>query len=280
MVNQAGNGGLIFNLSGGVILLTVAMYMGYSFFRGEDVTPCATRYPAGKQFAFDTRGGKPLSPIEMQGRAGSREWGVLNNTRVRKAADIPRGFSLKVDLAPTGDEANENQNGIGFVWPNQNMSQAKSACLSYNVFLPQKYAFPEPGIFPGIYSTSDIWDLDSREMSEGFAARVGWGQGGDVGLDMKSARGGSFWQGSTSRSTWPLGRWVPVEQEVIINRAGVADGIVRLWVDGHLRVDRRDLELRYNRREQLSGVVADVGYARTASDPISVMLSPFVLQWQ
>ncbi len=76
------SGAIVFNLSGGAILITVFAYMGFAFFHTDIVAPCTARYPAGKQFALDSQRGNLLTPIELQGRAGSREWGILTNAQI------------------------------------------------------------------------------------------------------------------------------------------------------------------------------------------------------
>ncbi len=274
------SGTILFNLSGGAILLTVVAYMGYAFFRTDEVSTCATRYPAGKQFAFDSRAGKLLSPIELQGRAGSREWGILKNTQIVKAAGSPNGASLQVDLATTGDDDEPNRNGVGFTWPSSELAKATSACLSYSVLLPPKFEFAEPGYLPGLYSVSNVAELDAKSPEEGFAARVAWARGGDVGVEVRAPGTGSFWQGAATREQWPLGRWVPVEQEIALNSAGAGNGTLRLWVDGKLRVENQSVLFKPDASPGLSGVVADISYARTVGVPAALQVSPFVVQWQ
>ena len=274
------SGAVLFNLSGGAILVTVFAYMGYAFFRTDEVSTCATRYPAGKQFAFDSRAGKLLTPIELQGRAGPREWGILKNTLILKSATSPNSASLQVNLATTGDDDDANRNGVGFTWQSSELAKATSACLSYSVLLPPKFAFAEPGYLPGLYSVSDDAELDAKSPNEGFAARVGWASGGAVGVEVRAPGAGSFWQGAATSEQWPLGRWVPIEQEIALNSAGTGNGTLRLWVDGKLRVENQSLVFKSDSRPGLSGVVADIGYSRTAGIPAAVEVSPFVVQWQ
>ena len=76
------SGAIVFNLSGGAILITVFAYMGFAFFHTDIIAPCTARYPAGKQFALDSQRGNLLTPIELQGRAGTREWGILKNAQI------------------------------------------------------------------------------------------------------------------------------------------------------------------------------------------------------
>ena len=81
------------------------------------------------------------------------------------------------------------------------------------------------------------------------------------------------------------GRWVSIEQEVILNAPGQRDGILRLWIDGELKVDRRNVQMRETADQRLTGISADLVYgnrepasgARTAT---KARLTPFELRWR
>ena len=188
---------------------------------------------------------------------------------------------MQVSLASTDVDDETARNGVGFTWQSAELAKATSACLSYRVFLPASFAFAKPGYLPGLYAASDIAELDAKTPTDGFVARVGWTQGGDSGVEVRSVGAGTLWQGATVESEpWPLGRWVPVEQEIALNSKGAGDGILRLWIDGKLRIENRSLALKSDSSPGFSGVVADIGYAHTAGDPVTLKVSPFVVQWQ
>ena len=274
------SGAIVFNLSGGAILITVFAYMGFAFFHTDIVAPCTARYPAGKQFALDSQRGNLLTPIELQGRAGSREWGILTNAQIL-GSGAGNDAVMQVSLASTDVDDETARNGVGFTWQSAELAKATSACLSYRVFLPASFAFAKPGYLPGLYAASDIAELDAKTPSDGYVARVGWAQGGGSGVEVRSVGAGTLWQGATVESgPWPLGRWVPVEQEIALNSKGAGDGILRLWIDGKLRIENRSLELKSDSSLGFSGVVADIGYAHSAGDPVTLKVSPFVVQWQ
>ena len=245
------SGAIVFNLSGGAILITVFAYMGFAFFHTDIVAPCTARYPAGKQFALDSQRGNLLTPIELQGRAGSREWGILTNAQIL-GSGAGNDAVMQVSLASTDVDDETARNGVGFTWQSAELAKATSACLSYRVFLPASFAFAKPGYLPGLYAASDIAELDAKTPSDGFVARVGWAQGGDSGVEVRSVGAGTLWQGATVESgPWPLGRWVPVEQEIALNSKGAGDGILRLWIDGKLRIENRSLALKSDSSRRL-----------------------------
>lgn len=271
---------IMFNVAGGAVLLTVSAYMLSSFFLQPAIVPCAGRYPAGFQLTFDGAGGKPMTPIDLQARSGSREWGLLQNASVVPGDRGSTDSVLDVKLAPTDAESGTSENGVGFTWQPNEIAKAQSACLSYRVFLPADFAFKERGMLPGLFGAADVSQIDELEPADSFAVRVAWGQAGDAGMDVRIPSSSGFWETPPRKTNWPLGRWVTVEQELKLNTPGADDGAMRLWIDGALTIDRGGMPLRNSAQSVLSGVVADIGYARTLSAPVHVRVSPFVLQWQ
>ena len=69
--------------------------------------PCSERYPAPIALCAADRAGKPLTPIELQARAGLRDVGVIDNATVVAVDDGPSPDALEVKLRnlPGGDDA-------------------------------------------------------------------------------------------------------------------------------------------------------------------------------
>ena len=271
---------ILFNVAGIAIVVTAIGYMAHNLITTERVPRCTSRFPAGQQFAFDGETGKPRSPIELQGRSGMREWGVLKNAHIVATRGDPSATTLVVSLATTGNEENTDQNGVGFVWPISDLATAHSSCLSYNVFFPSGFKFTEPGYLPGVFGAADAAQLDDSKPADSFAVRMGWAQQGAIGAEIRAPSTSGYWQGATEQALWPLGRWVSVEQEVSLNTPGADDGVVRIWIDGSLTVESNVTNLRVAPQSTLTGVVSEIGYARTASDVASIKVSPFTMQWQ
>lgn len=271
---------ILFNIAGGAVLLIVSGYMVSSYFLKPTIVPCATRYGAGFQLTFDGPGGKPMTAIDLQARSGSREWGLLKNSSVVPGTGASRDSVLEVNLAATDEEEGTSQNGVSFTWQPHEIAKAQSACLSYSVFLPKDFAFKEQGFLPGLFGASDISQIDDLQPEDSFAVRLGWGQAGEVGLDVRVPTSSGYWETPPRRSNWPLGRWVTVQQEVQLNTPDQKDGLTRLWIDGALTIDRDGMSLRNSAQSELSGVIADIGYARTIGAQARLKISPFLLQWQ
>lgn len=271
---------LIFNAVGVLIGVTVVGYIAWSLFQIEQEEPCRARYPAPTRFSLQTPAGALLSPIELQGRAGLGEWGVLDNAKVVPIVEAP-GTALQVKLAPVANEAvhsDRNANGVDFRWAPLGMKSASAACLDYSVFIPEKFPFnDEGGALPGVFGGPPP-PAKAGEANR-FAARLQWTADGKGILYVAPA--GSGFRG-INLSGFPLepGHWMRVQQEVVLNTPGEANGIVRLWTDGALKVEDKGVDLRKDKADLINGVLADIGYLRQPGAAASLRFSPFEISWR
>lgn len=279
---------VLFNLAGVGILLFLGVYMTNSFFHSEEVPVCRVRYGNGLQFSLQSPNGKKLSNIELQARVPTREWGLLKNARVVESQDgkaqylqVALGSGARGQPSAGQDDADDSganqSDGVGFVWVPPSLEGARAACLSFRLFLPKDFSFDIPGKLPGLYATRALADLDDEAMQSGFVSRLGWQKGGAVGVALRTADSPDTWL--TRKEGWPVGRWVDISQEVVLNAPGKSDGLMRVWIDGALRLEKTGLNLGVN-EGSLSGVVADFGYKQKSSAASRLTISPFIIQTQ
>ena len=82
----------------------------------------------------------------------------------------------------------------------------------------------------------------------------------------------------------PRGRWVKIDQEVILNEPDREDGVLRVWLDGALAIDKGNIAYRVKPDVTLTGVAADIFYngedikGRAPADA-KVLVSPFEIRW-
>jgi hypothetical protein len=272
---------LIFNAIGVLIGLTVLWYVVTSLVLTKTEAPCSARYPAPTRFSLRTSAGALMSPIELQARVGLREWGVIRNAKVVAAPDTPSGAALEVKLASVPDTAATNRpaNGVFFRWHPTGAREATAACLSYRVWLADDFAFGDGGLLPGIIGGppgAAARDPNSRER---VGTRPQWRRGGEGELDAASM-GSGYTPVSLRRFPLPKGRWMHVEQELVLNTPGAADGIARLWIDGQLKAENTQATLRKDKNVTILGVLADIGYVRKPTKPGTLRLTPFELSWK
>jgi hypothetical protein len=281
-MNKATTFNLIFNGIGALIGLIVVGYVAYSALHTETEPPCSGRYPPPTRFALQTSDGALLSPIELQARAGLNEWGVMENATVVPTAEAPTGAALEVKLATIAEgepEPARRANGVDFRWSPHGVAPAHAACLSYSVWLPDGFAFNEGGILPGIIGASPGTAAGQAKEATRFGARLQWRADGTGELTV--AVPGSGYRPIIQRAIpLPTGRWIGVEQEVVLNTPGEANGVVRLWADGEIKAEAKGLALRTEESAKITGVLADIGYLREPAKASALRLSPFEFGWR
>lgn len=281
---EVNTGMLLFNGAGVLVFLAIATYSVSSFFQTEVTPVCSTRYPAGMQMALATANGAALSPIELQSRAGLGEWGVLENAQVVKQAGAPTPSVLEVKLAQAPNSAPEGVTvaGINMNWVPHTLNGAESGCLSYAVYFPEDFQFPDSGSLPGLYGgpRPETVRPVSGPQEPGFYSRLVWNRTGAVDLAsrLQGPEGTAGSMFGVERFIMPRGRWVSVHQEMVLNEPGKYDGVVKIWIDGKLMVEKKDLFWRKEANPRINGVLVDVTAQVAAGEP-KLRLSAPVIGW-
>jgi hypothetical protein len=280
---------LVANITGISAVVIASVYIANSFISPDVEALCEARYTGATQLTLRNSEGAIMSPIELQARVGLSEWGMLENAKIVESGDAPSAEILEVSLPKgTGNGFDEAvpRGGIGFLWSPIEMTAATSACLHYDVWLPEDFDFATNGMLPGLFSGSNFDPRTLGEKGSGFGTRLSWGKEGKIQVVMQSpAEGG--WQVSPmgkSGNKLKTGRWISVDQEIVLNAPEKSNGVVRMWIDGKLIVETKDKKLRDDDGILVAGVLADVAYgginiSGMAPKDAVVRLSPFSLRW-
>lgn len=268
------------NAVGGLAFLVAGGFFAYELGRSRDAKPCGSRFPVATQMSLQKPNGTAMTPGELQARAGIGERGVLESTSVIKVTAGPA--LLVLDVKVGGPAASDT--GAMFYWAPAGIAKASSACLSYQVFLPHDFDFANGGKLPGLYGLAR-----GASQQRGFATQFTWDQTGLMGLEANLSDydpSASLNEPVAYRSSTTLarGRWVQIDQEVTLNSPNTQNGILRLWVDGTLKLEDTTVAWRGNGGLAISGALNDIGYrtARTEGapkKPTSVIVSPPQLSW-
>lgn len=275
---NAGSVTLYVNIVGGLCALGIGAYAVRSQFEEKGPPRCSSSYPPSMQIALETPAGQPLSAIELQSRAGAQERGVIDNAKVVSEAGAPARNLLEVRLSGGAD------GGIRSEWTAAGLASAHSACLAYSVWLPDGFAFTRPGLLPGLYGGRKPEVPVADGERDGFATRIVWHENG-AGELVAQWPGPSDRRGVNAGAGFTLspGRWLRIEQEVVLNSPGNTDGVLRLWVDGRLVAERDDVAFGAEQPLSIAGIAGDVGYlgrAAAGADDSVVRLSPFDVSWK
>lgn len=271
-------------LNGAVALVAVAsvVTMGRSMLGMDRLESCRERYPNAIQWSVQRDNGDLLSSSDLQARLGSTDWNLIERVTVVKA-DHGQGTALAFNLAASGDRSRSTakaQTGAGFEWAPHSVGPVKAACASYAVRFNRDFDFGGGGRLPGLFGGRPGED---RNAHEAFSARLSWAKDGLLSIyghmpgltpsyDLRSER---------REAELPVGQWVAVDQEVVLNTPGRSDGAVRVWLDGKLRFESRNLSFRTGPESEIRGVLAEVAYTQQppAKGNGGVSITPFEFRW-
>jgi hypothetical protein len=278
--------------AGCVATLIVVLAVRGALFK-DDIAVCSDRLSNGVQFGLQDSAGSAISRTDLQSRLAGRDWGLMDNASIVKVANGPAPVALQVNLPKLPKTpikaAGEIQpkSGMGFTWLMPKLAAATSACLSYDVWLPEDFAFGQGGNLPGLFGGENT-DAPSKSGKFAFSVQNGWGENAAAQVFIRSAAEA---KGNTIaiNSNWlhlKPGRWTRIEQEIILNEPGQENGTLRVWVDGKLQLEKDDMLFRLDSRGTFRGVVADIHYGDNGADfaavpkSTSLMVTPFVVRWQ
>ena len=270
---------IVFNVAAGVVTIAAVVAVVRSLVHTPSLAPCTQRYPAGTVFALE-HNGVLLTSADLQARLSGKDVGLGDNVVISRIKDGPAPIAVGVTLAkgsiaPHVPEAGKG--GVSFAWEPRSLHGKTAACLSYSVLLPAGFNFHQGGILPGIRGE------DADRPDERFMALLAWRRTGRLGAtSFVDTRSGPV---EVDPVQFPDGRWVKLEEEVVLNDPKQSDGILRVWLDGTLAIDRSDLAYRDRPETTITGVNANVHYghedpAGGAPKDATIWLTPFEIRWK
>jgi len=268
---------LLINTGAALVGIILVGYFVYSSMHSDSTLPCSGRFGAATRFSLHTGDGKPLTAIELQARAGARDFGVIDNASVVAVTDGPAAEVMEVKLRklPAGaDPSDTARNGIEFRWSPPGVKGSASACVSYSVWFPKKFQFSGGGTLPGVFASHAAQPSDVK-----ITVSAQW-DGAGKPLIGTTAESGEIRHMFGQTTALPTGRWIRVDQEVTLNEPGQSNGTARLWIDGALVVEDKRISLRNSADIALAGVLVAAAHRRLPDDPGMLRLSPVDIAWR
>lgn len=174
-----------------------------------------------------------------------RHWGTKTNVERLEAGQTGLGEpGLRVHYpAGSSSPGDGERGGAGFYTEPAALAGAERACLSYQVRFEPGFDFVKGGKLPGLYGGEAPSGGETADGENGFSMRLMWREQGQGELYeyVVDQKGTSVGRGSW---TFPSGQWVTVEQEIVLNDPGQANGLARLWIDGLPVLEQRDIVYR------------------------------------
>jgi hypothetical protein len=255
----------------------------------EAPSPCSARYTAGAQFPPATETAATLDGSKLRTLLGNKGWGLDEDVTIRALPDAPAPLVLEVKL-PEGSIDHKNptapMGGMGFRWRPGMPAGTTAACLTYHLWLPPDFPFNKGGKLPGLFGGDGPAGGKDVDGQSGFSARYMWRAKG-AGEVYAYIPGKPDGRGeSIDRGAWTFarGRWVKMEEEVVLNTPGEPDGQLHVWVDGDLKLTHSDILYRTSPALGIDGVMADIFFGGktvewAAPADTFVRLTPFMLAW-
>jgi len=223
---------------------------------------CSSNYPSVMKLDL-TAGDTPLSEHLESQNVVLRKRGLQN---MSVSAETTFGEPTIKIIFPLGSinpgNGSTPSGGDEFFWPAFGAAGVDAACLSYRVRFEEGFQFNKGGKLPGLYGTLDgavkTKASGCRRASDGrdFSTRLMWRRGGAGEVYAYAANRPDNCGWSLGRGNWWFhpGRWAQISQEVILNTPGIADGSVRLWIDGQLVVEQSGLHYRDTAQTTIRGM--------------------------
>lgn len=278
------------NAVAAVLFCGTAAYAVRAFLFPPATPPCAERYGHPMMFNLQRSDGSLLAAGDLQSRLGGRDWGLLENLQIARLKDGPAATVLKIalpDKALRPGNTKGTTSGIGFPWSPVKMAGATSACLGYDLFLPADFEFGTGGALPGLMGGRVLGDAGDKKGPL-FSTRLRWREDGGAEIRAQTAyeRDGTGYAIDPNWTKLPRGQWVRIEQEVVLNTPGERDGVLRVWIDGELKLEATSMSYRSDDKAVFTGAQVDVHYGDAAlgwvapAKPASVWITPFDLRWK
>jgi hypothetical protein len=227
--------------------------------RGRDIAePCSGRFGPAVQYSLERGPGELALSSDLQARLAGRDWGVLENASVVATPNGPTAMALRVNLPKVSGEL---PNGLSFSWMQTPAEPKRAVCLCYHVWVPTDFEFGQGGTLPGVFGgeTDAARTVGSGFEPTSFGTHIVWTGSGDLVARVASAdHKGSYMPFVASPIELPRGRWVKLEQEIGLNTPGLGDGLMRVWVDGKLRLENERVGWRMNDTSAFRGVDAGI----------------------
>lgn len=127
------------------------------------------------------------------------------------------------------------------------------AYLRYWLRFPADFDFVKGGKLPGLWGGSEVSGGEEPDGTNGFSTRLMWREDGEGELYLYAPgeTGTSLGRGAW---TWPRGRWVCVEEHVVLNDPKQEDGAVTVWVDGSEVLSESGMQYRTVKDLRIEGI--------------------------
>lgn len=281
---------VLYCTAGGLAAFVTLVFAARSVLIKDPTPHCSARYERANVLPYSTRDGKLRQILDIQTELLERDWGLDKNGHLLKVSAGPEPAALEVRMPAGGRAGGTIDNpvsGVGFKWMPSFLRRATSACVTYNVWVPEDFPVNRGGVLPGLFG-GDPRAAAKDAGQPFFAVRLRWLGKGAIGYQYIGPNRRKTVQRALAdgRVRLPRGRWVSFAEEIKLNTPGRNDGALRIWVDGALQLEVKKLSFRRDGKLGFTGVWADTHFVRSGSGawapaPKSTRLrmTPLIVRW-
>lgn len=197
--------------------------------------------------------------LQAWGAQDAGAWG-WENFEVQTALDGPFTEVLRVSYpAGSASPSVSRQQGVplggGQFYADLNLPAQTTLRLSYAVRFSDNFDFVKGGKLPGLYGGTGNSGGDIPDGTDGFSTRLMWRREGAGELYAYLPTSEEYGT-SIARGAWTFrpGVWHRVEQEIVLNQPGQADGRASVWIDGERVIDQTGLQFRLVEELKIDGL--------------------------
>ena len=191
-----------------------------------------------------------------------RSGGAWGEENIEVISDPSRQFQqvLRVhypegSASPSVSRKKDRPLGGAQFYASLNIAPTDALKLSYYVRFSDDFEFVKGGKLPGLFGGSETSGGNIPDGTNGFSTRLMWRRDGDGEVYAYLPTSKNYVT-SIGRGSWQFipGVWHHIEQEVILNDPDQKDGMIRLWVDGELVVEKDNLTFRTTEDLKIEGI--------------------------
>ncbi len=195
------------------------------------------------------------------GVSKSKDWG-LDNLAIIPDPEGRFGKILRVaypakSASPTVSRKHKVPLGGCQFLADLNLAPQDALRLSYYVRFSDDFDFVKGGKLPGLFGGDSQSGGDDPDGTNGFSTRFMWRKNGagELYAYLPTSKKKEYGT-SIGRGQWQFkpGVWYRLEQEVILNQPGLANGQVRVWLDGQQVLNKTGLMFRSTDQLKINGI--------------------------
>jgi len=183
-----------------------------------------------------------------------KKWGMENTSVVEENGNkFLRVKYPRNSYSPNGvKKENAPWGGAQFI---SDIGLHDSLRLRYYVRFDKRFDFVKGGKLPGLCGGTANSGGHIPNGTDGFSTRFMWRAtgSGELYAYMPDSQ---EWGTSLGRDNWQFkrGTWQLVEHQLVLNNPGSSNGIVRVWIDGELVLEQKELLFRTTTVLKIDGI--------------------------